>query len=158
MILAMVVLAPMLASVTDTDCKRCDMPQYSTRGTTMSRMMPQFIDEASKRTKITITSADKQAMVKIAYKESTWNPNAKTKFKKVRKFDPVRKVYTSRSTGKRISSAFGLFGFLDATWRNYGYTKTACPWCQTEAGLVYMTKRYGNPTKALRYHDRVGTY
>lgn len=67
--------------------------------------------------------------------ESSWNPEADNK----------------------KSSAYGLFQFLDSTWDNYG-GKTHDPYRQINKGLRYISDRYGNPTKADRFHDEHGWY
>jgi len=47
------------------------------------------------------------------------------------------------------SSAFGMFQFLNGTWAGYGVKKTSDPRGQTQAGLAYISQRYGTPSKAL---------
>jgi len=42
------------------------------------------------------------------------------------------------------SSAYGLFQFLDSTWRAVGAKKTADPHGQIDAGLRYIRSRYGS--------------
>lgn len=49
------------------------------------------------------------------------------------------------------SSAYGLFQFLDATWKGVGGHKTSDPGLQIEYGLRYIKNRYGSPTKALNF-------
>lgn len=56
------------------------------------------------------------------------------------------------------STAFGMFQFLDSTWKGYGVPKTADPAMQTEAGIRYIKKRYGTPQKALEFHQRNNWY
>lgn len=57
------------------------------------------------------------------------------------------------------SSAYGLFQFLDQTWKGYSDVgKTPDPTKQTEAGIKYIKKRYGDPNKALQFHQRKGWY
>lgn len=46
------------------------------------------------------------------------------------------------------STAFGLFQFLNSTWKGYGVSKTSDPKGQTKAGLAYIADRYGNPANA----------
>ena len=77
-----------------------------------------------------------QALQRLIQKESSWNPNAKN----------------PRST------AYGLFQFLDSTWRSVGAAKTANPAQQAEAGLRYIKQRYGSPTRALQFHLRNNWY
>lgn len=57
------------------------------------------------------------------------------------------------------SSAYGLFQMLDSTWKGYSDVgKTADPAKQTEAGIKYIKKRYGDPNKALQFHKQKGWY
>jgi murein DD-endopeptidase MepM/ murein hydrolase activator NlpD len=46
------------------------------------------------------------------------------------------------------SSAYGLFQFLDSTWGGVGGHKTSDPRLQTQYGLDYIAKSYGNPGNA----------
>lgn len=108
----------------------------------VQKMLPDVIAEAESRTGIVLTTPDRSALIKIAYKESSYRPTAKS---------------------IQGSTAFGLYGFLNATWKlprikALGIKKTTCVWCQTEAALVYIKPRYGNPSKALRYHNINGNY
>jgi len=75
------------------------------------------------------------ALEELVRRESSWNPNAQ---------NPT-------------STAFGLFQFLDATWKNYG-KKTSDPSAQAQAGLAYIRDRYGSPSAALAHHDRKNWY
>jgi len=70
-----------------------------------------------------------EALEKLVNGESSWNPKAK---------NPT-------------STAYGLFQFLNKTWGNYGFEKTDDPIGQIEAGLTYIQKRYGSPSKALAF-------
>lgn len=56
------------------------------------------------------------------------------------------------------STAFGLFQFLDKTWKGYGYAKTDDPTTQTRAGIAYLQKRYGTPQRAMDHHHAYGWY
>lgn len=58
----------------------------------------------------------------------------------------------------RKSTAYGLFQFLDSTWKGTGHQKTDDPIQQTEAGVEYIKRRYGTPTNALNFHKRNGWY
>lgn len=49
------------------------------------------------------------------------------------------------------SSAFGMFQFMDFTWKSYGCEKTEEVDTQIECGLRYIEKRYGNPTNAYKH-------
>ena len=48
------------------------------------------------------------------------------------------------------STAFGMFQFLDSTWKGTGISKTSDPSLQIDAGLKYIEKVYGNPSEAWR--------
>jgi hypothetical protein len=63
----------------------------------------------------------------------------------------------TREQNKR-SSAFGLYQFLNSTWKDTGIKKTDCPVCQTLAMLKYVQKRYGSVQAALHYHKIHGYY
>jgi hypothetical protein len=56
------------------------------------------------------------------------------------------------------STAYGMFQFLDSTWRAVGAKKTSDPAAQTDAGLRYIMQRYGTPEKALAFHNAHGWY
>lgn len=72
----------------------------------------------------------------IVGKESGWNPKAQNP----------------------SSTAYGLFQFLDETWGAYGSVKTDDPFKQGEAGLKYIQKRYGDPSKARSFWEANGWY
>jgi hypothetical protein len=79
-----------------------------------------------------ISQADAKALEEIARRESTYRVEAK---------NPK-------------SSAYGLYGFVNKTWKTTGFEKTNCYFCQTEAAHVYIQKRYGSPSRALRFHQK----
>jgi hypothetical protein len=62
--------------------------------------------------------------------ESSWNPNAQ---------NPT-------------STAYGLFQFLDGTWKGYG-PKTSDPAKQALYGMQYIKDRYGSPEKAKAFWE-----
>ena len=64
--------------------------------------------------------------------ESSWNPNAK---------NPT-------------STAYGLFQFLDSTWKGTGIARTSDPSLQIDAGLKYIQSRYKNPKGAWDFWQR----
>jgi hypothetical protein len=47
-----------------------------------------------------------------------------------------------------VSSAYGMFQFLNSTWGSVGAVKTSDPYLQTIAGLRYIAQRYGSPVSA----------
>ncbi|MGY1828478.1 MULTISPECIES: aggregation-promoting factor C-terminal-like domain-containing protein [unclassified Blastococcus] len=69
-------------------------------------------------------------------KESGWNPNAQN----------------PRST------AYGIAQFLDSTWAGTGIAKTSDGYRQIDAGLIYITNRYGSPCGAWAHSQSVGWY
>lgn len=56
------------------------------------------------------------------------------------------------------STAYGLFQFLDSTWAGTGYDKSADPTVQVDAGLVYISSRYGTPCAAWDFWKSNGWY
>lgn len=75
----------------------------------------------------------------LVHRESSWNPQA----------------------DNPTSSAYGLFQFLDDTWKSgYGglHNPTSNPYKQVKAGLDYIAQRYGSPTKALNFHTNNNWY
>jgi hypothetical protein len=74
--------------------------------------------------------AEVTAMTRICWRESRYNPQLQ---------NPT-------------STAFGLYQFLDSTWKYYGITKTTDPLLQTIAACRYIEDRYGTPRKALAFH------
>ena len=62
-------------------------------------------------------------------RESGWNPNAQNS----------------------SSSAYGIPQFLNSTWASTGIAKTSDPYRQVDAGLVYVTSRYGSPCGAWSF-------
>ena len=77
-----------------------------------------------------------QAMIKIAWKESRYNPDDQ----------------------HPVSTAYGLWQFLDSTWQYYGIDKTNDPLLQTVVAVRYIEDRYGTPVAALEYHNRRNHY
>jgi hypothetical protein len=56
------------------------------------------------------------------------------------------------------STAYGMFQFLDSTWRGYGVPKTSDPTQQAIAGLAYVKARYGDPINAWAFHKAHNWY
>jgi len=56
------------------------------------------------------------------------------------------------------SSAFGLGGFLNQTWIDVGCVKTEDPFIQVECTTRYIKQRYGDPIKALEFHNKNNYY
>ncbi|MCZ2805293.1 transglycosylase SLT domain-containing protein [Modestobacter sp. VKM Ac-2983] len=69
-------------------------------------------------------------------KESGWNPNAQNP----------------------NSTAYGIPQFLDSTWKSTGIAKTADGYRQIDAGLIYITNRYGSPCAAWSHSKATGWY
>jgi len=46
------------------------------------------------------------------------------------------------------SSAYGMFQFLNSTWKSVGGHKTSDPGLQSVYGLKYISQSYGNPLRA----------
>lgn len=49
------------------------------------------------------------------------------------------------------STAYGMFQFLNSTWRTVGGHKTSDPALQAEYGMRYIKQSYGNPDNAWRF-------
>lgn len=56
------------------------------------------------------------------------------------------------------STAFGMFQFLDSTWKGYTYPKTADAHKQSVDGMEYIKGRYGSPSKAWSFHKSHNWY
>ena len=82
------------------------------------------------------------ALERLVSKESSWNPGA----------------------ANPTSSARGLFQFLKSTWQGYITNRGGPPYwnqdigVQAKGGLSYIKERYGDPTKALAFHNRNNWY
>ena len=59
-------------------------------------------------------------------------------------------VYGAHYPETKKSSAHGLCGFLNATWKG---EKTDDPYIQLDECLVYMQERYGTPYRAYNFHQ-----
>jgi SLT domain-containing protein len=70
------------------------------------------------------------AMTRLCWRESRYNPT----------------LQNPRST------AFGLYQFLNSTWKGTGIAKTSDPLLQTVAAVRYIEARYGTPKDALAFH------
>jgi len=96
-----------------------------------------------------------RAVVKGVAKHYGWNTGAQWA-------DLVALVnsesHFNNSAQNPTSTAYGMFQFLDATWKNYGFKKTSDPHQQAVAGLTYIKSRYGDPAKAWSYHKKHGSY
>lgn len=75
------------------------------------------------------TGGEFNALVDLVNRESGWRPAAQ---------NPT-------------STAYGLFQFLDSTWKGTGFSKTSDPRTQILAGLQYISSRYGTPSRALDF-------
>ena len=51
-----------------------------------------------------------------------------------------------------LSSAFGLGGFLNATWKSVGCVKSEIKSVQVDCTIEYIEQRYGTPKKAWDFH------
>lgn len=80
--------------------------------------------------------AEWNAIQWLVNKESSWKPNAQNP----------------------NSTAYGLFQFLNSTWKGTGFNKTSDPAQQTAAGLRYIKDRYGTPSAAVDFHRRNNWY
>lgn len=83
-----------------------------------------------------VENSEQEYAIKLAWAESSFNPRAQNK----------------------KSSAYGLFGFLNSTWRSVGIDKTACGWCQIEAAKMYVSDRYHSFRRAYERQQEKGSY
>ena len=93
---------------------------------------------------VTWDSSQWDAFDKVVNKESGWTvtgPHYPTGYTK----------------GGVKSSASGLCGFLDGTFKAYG-EKTEDPYKQIDYCIKYISDRYKTPKKALDYHLKNGHY
>lgn len=58
----------------------------------------------------------------------------------------------------KTSTAYGLFQFLDSTWKGVGCQKSSDVHEQVDCGLKYVRNRYGSPKKALEFHNKHNWY
>jgi len=58
----------------------------------------------------------------------------------------------------KLSSAFGLGGFLDATWESVGCIKTEELREQIDCTIKYVRARYHNPSTAKNWHLKNNWY
>ncbi len=56
------------------------------------------------------------------------------------------------------SSAYGLYGFLDSTWKTVGCVKTSNPIEQERCAILYMEQRYGGIEGAYYFHLKNNYY
>lgn len=56
------------------------------------------------------------------------------------------------------STAYGIFQFLDGTWKGVGCVKTSDPVEQMRCGTKYVMARYGSWAKARSFHAGNGWY
>lgn len=56
------------------------------------------------------------------------------------------------------STAYGIFQFLDSTWKGVGCVKTSDPVEQMRCGTKYVMARYGSWAKARSFHAGNGWY
>ena len=80
--------------------------------------------------------ADIASLVQLWNRESGWDPKAQNP----------------------SSTAYGIAQFLDGTWKGVGVSKTDDPYQQIDAGLSYIQGKYGDPTRALSFHDQNNYY
>lgn len=75
-----------------------------------------------------------KAFKEIIHKESSW-------------------IHNTEHYENGLSSAFGLGGFLNATWETVDCTKTSDQYRQIECTARYIEQRYNTPSKALKFHN-----
>lgn len=58
----------------------------------------------------------------------------------------------TRAHNPKLSTAYGLGGFLDGTWSTVGCIKTPDPYIQLDCTVKYIKLVYKTPVKAWEYH------
>lgn len=124
-------------------CTRCNHTYPKDKRLTPAEL-EKVIFKVSERPGSKVSRSSARGYVRLAKKESTFYHRAKA---------PINK-----KTGRPISTAYGLYGFLNGTWAGTGIKKTDCHYCQVEAAGIYIKNRYGNITNALAHHQRKGWY
>lgn len=97
----------------------------------------------------------KSVVEAAAFKE---NKNISSRHKEVAFEIAFRESSLVTGAQNQRSTAFGLFQFLNKTWKTTGIEKSYCAVCQTRAFFRYVDDRYGSLEKALRHHDKHGWY
>lgn len=91
----------------------------------------------------------RKAMLNAGFSSGQWGPL----------YQLVMHESGFRNTAQNpTSSAYGMFQFLDSTWKSVGGTKTSDPWKQAQYGLKYIKSRYGSPSKAWDFWQRNNWY
>ena len=68
------------------------------------------------------------------------------------------KVFDEHYPISKKSTAHGLCGLLNGTWKETGYVKTDDPYVQVDACISYVKNRYEVPSKALKFHETHGWF
>lgn len=123
-------LMALIVHTTTIQCKTCHNEIFPVEYKLSERYIEHIITDSAKKEKINLTTNHKTKLKRIAYRESSYN-------------------VSSRS---QSSTAYGLWGFLNSTWKNVGFRKTNCPYCQTRAALRYIKRRYKSIDKAWNHH------
>lgn len=101
---------------------------------------------------------------KIIKQESGWRvtgehyPGGKVRVKDPEKVPEGIKLNQDAEGYYYISTAYGLGGFLNATWESVGCEKTDDGFKQLECVISYIKIRYGNSNKAWDYHLKNNHY
>lgn len=106
-----------------------------------------------------------EAFYQIINKESGWRvtgehyKDSKAYITDTQKFIDMGITVHSDDHGYYIiSSAYGLGGFINATWGMVGCSKTDNGYTQLECVVRYIELVYGTPTNALQIHSSQGHY
>jgi len=80
-----------------------------------------------------------------------WNESHWTSFDKIISKESMHwKINTAHNP--KLSTAYGLAGFLDATWQTVGCVKTSNKRVQIDCAIKYIEDRYSTPNKAYEFH------
>lgn len=116
-------------------CKQCNHSHTKEYRLTPEKLEHIVLNVAG-RPGSSVSRSSSRGYVRLAKKESTYRPTAQNP----------------------RTSAYGLFGFLNSTWKSVGMKKTDCPYCQVEAAGRYIKRRYGSISAALAHHNKKGWY
>jgi len=98
--------------------------------------MQEFVHQPRAYAQTLLTPKEFSCLDRLVKLESHWNAKAKNPH----------------------SSAYGIFQFLNQTWKTYNFIKTSNPVVQVQYGLRYINSRYGNSCNALKFHLKHGYY
>lgn len=147
-VITCIVVALLLATTTTAEAKTVS-PHILTATTLCHKQGPpkyvcNGIARATFRAKVPLRWASNPYLIKLLWRESSWN---------VCSINPSKR--NCAYTGSR---ACGLFQFLPCRCFYPGYLVEAKAFLQSICGFRYVKNRYGTPRKALNFHTQNGWY